>query len=150
MGRVRACTDPNAPLTDPDRVRQAISEAHELTMRTARELKTLVLVGPDCTQVEKLSPGKADPLLQLTLLARDQWMQAQDENIKLGYFREMRAIFTNVDEKTAAAITELSRNLEKQAEMSQRDRHHGEKLELMRLKAGNEPTDAELEDASGQ
>ena len=148
MGRIRAFQDENAPLTDPAQVRRVIADTHSLTLRTAESLRSLVLFGPNCTKVESLPAGKVDPLVQLTLLARDQWAASDNENTKLGYFREMRAIYASVDDKTSAAILELSRALERQAEANQRDRHHADKMDLLRLKAGTEPTDAELEAAS--
>lgn len=107
-------------------------------IRTADAMRTIVLLpGPDGkkTELADFPPGKVDPQIQLVLIARDEYMAAEDSIGKLGFFKAMRDVYQMVDSKIPAAM-----------KMVMEERHHREKLEALERKAGlDEPDDEEVD-----
>ena len=129
--------------TEHDRRRkfeQAVENQHMLAVRTAEEMKKLVLVGTKgsrMTELDDFAKGQVDPQLQLVLIARDNFLAAEDPTSKLGFYKAMRDVFLNVDTKTMQVL-----------EIAMKERHHREKLEALERKAGMaEPSDDEVDAA---
>lgn len=124
-----------------NRFEQAVEAQHTCAARTAEELRKVILLdgknGQKRTEISDFSKGQVDPQLQLVLIARDEFLAAEDPNVKLGFFRAMRDGFIKVDEKTMQVL-----------DVAMKERHHREKLELLAQKSGlTEPTDAEIDKA---
>lgn len=121
-----------------DKFQKAVDAQHMMAVRTAEEMRKIVLVDTDHekkTELSDYSTGSVDPQLQLVLIARDNFLETKNPNSKLGFYRAMRDVFVNVDSKTTAVL-----------ELAMKERHHREKLDAMERKAGMaEPTDAEID-----
>ena len=71
------------------------------------------------------------------MIARDNFLAAEDPTSKLGFYKAMRDVFLNVDTKTMQVL-----------EIAMKERHHREKLEALERKAGMaEPSDDEVDAA---
>lgn len=130
-------------LTNPERARNEIATQTNLAIRTAEAMRKLILAGEGKTCAGDFSKGKVDPLIQLTLMARDEYEAAEGRE-RLGYFRAMQDLFMAADAKSQASLKNMAEALERDADRRQRDRHHRDKMELERLKRDGEPTDDQL------
>jgi hypothetical protein len=130
-------------LTNPERARSEIATQTNLAIRTAEAMRKLVLVGENKTQVATLPAGKVDPMIQLVLLARDEYEQSEGKD-RLGYFRAMIDLFTVADQKSTTSLKGMADALERDADRKQREKHHREKLEFEREKRDGEPSDDQL------
>jgi hypothetical protein len=119
-----------------------VSSQQMLALRTAEALRKVVLLDNGSekkTELAEFTKGQVDPQLQLVLIARDHFLEADDSVGKLGFFKAMRDVYLNVDQKTMAFL-----------DMVMRERHHREKLEAFERKSGlAEPSDAEVDAAIG-
>lgn len=126
------------------KLEQAISNQHMLTVRTLEAMKQLVLVDTPTarrTELADYAKGQVDPHLQLILIARDKFLQADDDPVaSLGFYKAMRDEILNAEEKNMKVV-----------DMAMRQNHHREKMALLEQKMGNdEPSDAEVDAALGE
>lgn len=139
-------------LRDPEKAAQEVAAQTNLTLRTADLLRRMQLVempGRPATRLEQFPAGKADPICQLVLMARDEWQAAEDPKVKLGYFRLMKDLFCEAEEKVQRGMDAITDALGKDADRRQRDRHHKDKMALEREKRETPPTDGELRQIAG-
>ena len=132
-------------VTDDDlrnKFQQSVDCQHTMAVRTSEKMRKMVLLPTESQRETRLSDfakGEVDPLLQLVLIARDSFSAAEDDASRLGFFKAMKDVFLEADKKTMAVM-----------DMAMKERHHQEKLNALREKAGlTEPTDAELEKEAG-
>ena len=129
--------------TTRGKFQQAVDQQHANAVRTSVALQKVVLLPRGDEQETRLTDfakGQVDPQMQLMLIARDHFQAAEDDASKLGFFKAMRDVFLSVDDKTMKIM-----------DMAMRERHHQEKLAVLREKLGsNEPTDAQLEADAAQ
>lgn len=121
------------------KLEQAISNQHMLTVRTLEAMKQLVLVDtPNArkTELADYAKGQVDPHLQLILIARDKFLEADEDPVaSLGFYKAMRDEILNAEEKNMKVV-----------DMAMRQNHHREKMALLEQKMGNdEPSDAEID-----
>lgn len=118
----------------------AVQSQHMLAVRTSEALRKVVLFdtpGQKRTELAEFSKGEVDPQLQLVLMARDCFLEAEDTIGKLGFFKVTRDIFMNVDSKTMEVL-----------DMAMKERHHREKMAMLEKKGNlNEPSDEEVDAA---
>lgn len=119
---------------------QAVTAQHTMAVRTAEALRKVVLFdteGQARTNLSDFAKGQVDPQLQLVLMARDCFLEAEDTIGKLGFFKVTRDIFMNVDSKTMEVL-----------DMAMKERHHREKMAMMEKKGNmSEPSDEEVDAA---
>lgn len=119
---------------------QAVTAQHTMAVRTAEALRKVVLFdteGQVRTNLSDFAKGQVDPQLQLVLMARDCFLEAEDTIGKLGFFKVTRDIFMNVDSKTMEVL-----------DMAMKERHHREKMAMMEKKGNmSEPSDEEVDAA---
>jgi hypothetical protein len=119
---------------------QAVTAQHTMAVRTAEALRKVVLVSTPnevMTKLEDFAKGQVDPQLQLVLIARDNFLEAEDSVGKLGFYKAMRDVFQHVDAKTMEVL-----------DMAMKERHHREKMAMMEKKGNmNEPSDEEVDAA---
>lgn len=119
---------------------QAVTAQHTMAVRTAEALRKVVLlssVNEAKTELADFAKGQVDPQMQLVLIARDNFLEAEDSIGKLGFYKAMRDVFQHVDAKTMQVL-----------DMAMKERHHREKLEaLLRKTGGDEHTDEEVDEA---
>lgn len=118
----------------------AVQSQHNCAVRTAEAIRKVVLLpspSEAMTLLSDFSKGEVDPQLQLVLIARDHFLEAEDSIGKLGFYKAMRDVFLSVDEKNMKVL-----------DMAMRERHHREKLEAMVKKnGGDDPSDEEVDAA---
>lgn len=123
-----------------ERFEQEVAAQHATAVRTAEALRKIVLFdSPDCkrTEIADFKKGQIDPQVQLALMARDEFLAAEDGNTRLGFFKATRDLFLNVDAKTLEVL-----------KIAMGERHHREKLAAQERRDNlAEPTDAEIEEA---
>ena len=119
---------------------QAVEAEHMLAVRTSEAMKKLVLVDTlkaRKTELNDYAQGQVDPQLQLILIARDEFLAAEDAVGKLGFYRSMRDVMLSARENNLKWLT-----------LAMQERHHREKIALMEQKLGSdEPSDAEVDAA---
>lgn len=119
---------------------QVVDGEHMLAARTAEAFKGLVLLDSEkCrkTELADFAKGQVDPQVQLILIARDEFLAAEDAVGKLGFFRSMRDVLLSARES----------NLE-WLKLAMQERHHREKLAMLEKKANrDEPSDEEVDAA---
>jgi hypothetical protein len=131
-------------LRDPEIARKEIATQIGLTIRTAAALRRLVLSGPNKT-TKMPSEGTVDPLVQLCLMARDEFEESEPGE-RSKFFKSYQA----VDAKTQTQMRMLADGLEKDADRKQRDRHHRDKLDAEREKRKGELSDDDLQLIAGE
>lgn len=137
-------------LRDPEIARKEIATQIGLMVRTAATLRKLVLVGPEKTSIDEAArAGLVDPLVQLCLIARDEY-EGSEPAERFKFFKSMVDIYTTVDEKTQTHMKMLADGLEKDADRKQRDRHHRDRLEADREKRKGDPSDDDLKMIAGE
>lgn len=119
---------------------QVVEGEHMLAARTADAFKKMVLLDSDKarkTELSDFAKGEVDPQIQLILIARDEFLAAEDGVGKLGFFRSMRDVLLTAREANLKWLT-----------LAMQERHHREKMALLEQKMGNdEPSDAEIDAA---
>ena len=116
---------------------QAVTAQHTMAVRTAEALRKVVLLPTPheaMTALADFKKGEVDPQMQLVLIARDHFLESEDSVGKLGFYKAMRDVFLNVDQKTMQVL-----------DMAMKERHHREKMAMIEKK-GNmaEPSDDEV------
>ena len=135
-------------LRDPEIARKEIATQIGLTVRTAAALRKLVLAGANKT-TKMPGEGVVDPLVQLCLMARDEFEQSEPGE-RAKFFKSMVEIYQAVDNKTQTQMRMLAYGLEKDADRKQRDRHHRDKLDAEREKRKGELSDDDLQLIAGE
>lgn len=136
-------------LYDEAKARQTISNAHRMALRTAEALRKLVLFAPEgCvigkSEITDFPPGKVDPIVMLVLKARDSYLTEEKEFARLGFFKEMRALYQYAQERTAELVKSMTAAIERQRDREQADRHHREKLDFMKGKTDKDKSGTTL------
>lgn len=134
-------------LYDEEKARKTISNQHRMALRTAEALRKLVLFAPDgCvigkSEITDYAPGQVDPIVILALSARDAYLKEEKDYARLGFFKEMRALYQCAKEDTFELVKAMAAAIERQRDREQADRHHQDKINLL-LEKGNK-------DKSGQ
>lgn len=119
---------------------QALNSQEATATRTLEALRKLILFDSQegrKTDLADLPRGKYDPQLQLMLMARDEFLRAEDSVSKLGFYKAMRDMHTAMEERCMKVL-----------DMAMRERHHQEKMAAIERKNNSaEPTDAEIDEA---
>jgi hypothetical protein len=136
-------------LYDEGKCRQTISNQHRMALRTAEALRKLVLFAPDgCvigkSEISDFPPGKVDPIVMLVLKARDSYLKEEKEFARLGFFKEMRALYQTAQERTAELVKSMTAAMERQRDREQADRHHKEKLNYLQGKTDKDKSGTTL------
>lgn len=125
-----------------DRFEVAIDSRYRSSMKTAEALRKVVLIATAKerqTELEDFAKGQVDPQMQLLLIARNEFLNAEDPTTKLGFYKSMRDVYGAMSKCTMDVM-----------EMAMKERHHRDRLELLAKAANaNEPTAAEVEAAMG-
>lgn len=134
-------------LYDEQKARKTISNAHRMALRTAEALRRLVLFAPDnCvigkSEIADYAPGQVDPAVVLVLKARDAFLSEEKDYARLGFFKEMRALLQEVRNQNSELVKSMTVAIEKQRDREQAERHHQDKIALLRDKG--------IKDKSGQ
>jgi hypothetical protein len=98
-----------------DKAQKVIDDYDALTLRTADFIRKLVLFTTPTqmkTELAEMAQGQVDPRIQLILMARDEGLQAEESNVRLGYFKEMRGLLKDVADENAKRIDARSGILE--------------------------------------
>jgi len=123
-----------------DGLQKEINTQHRLALKTANAIRKVVLIPTaqeQQTELDDFHAGQIDPQMQLLLIARNEFVSAEDPTAKLGFYKAMRDVFQSMDTRTKEIM-----------ELAMRERHHKDKLELLaRAKGVLEPTEAEIESA---
>lgn len=130
-----------------DRFTMAVSAQHGCAVKTADAIRRLVLFdygdqkATELADIVKGAKGKIDPLLQLVLLARNDYRDAEDGQVRLGFFKAMKDLLVTADDKTMRIL-----------DMIMKERHHMQKLAVLdrKVNGDDEPEDAELEKIGGE
>ncbi len=139
-------------LYDEEKARKAISNHHRLTVRTSEALRKLVLFAePECiigkSEIRDYAQGQVDPAVQLVLKARDEFLNQNNKDfVRLGFFKEMRALLQEVKIQTAVAVGSMHTAIEKQRDREQSERHHQDKLEVLREKSNKDKSGSTIRD----
>lgn len=141
--------DSQLSLTNPAMARVEIATQTGNQIRTAEAMRLLVLMGEGKSTLASFPKGKVDPLIQLTLMARDEYEAAEGKD-RLGYFRAMIDLYMTTDQKCQLGLKGMAEALERDADRKQRDKHHREKLEFEREKRDGEPSDDALRVVAGR
>ena len=122
---------------DDSKFKAAIDSQHRLAVRTAEALRKVVLIDTKRskkTELDDFPTGQIDPQMQLLLIARDEYLGAEDPGARLGFYKSMRDVYQALDARTMKVL-----------EVVMKERHHRDKLELLARSANaNEPTEAEV------
>ena len=123
-----------------DEFQTAIASRHRQSLRTSEALRKVVLVdtkGGRRTELDDFPKGQIDPQMQLLLIARNEFLAAEDPTTKLGFYKSMREVYLAMDKRIMDTM-----------QMVMAERHHNDKLELLAKSANsNEPSQAEIDAA---
>lgn len=129
------------------KLRRALQFRLKATEATAKSLRRLQLFDSDeirATRLSELAKPKGrwkavDPALQLMLMARDEFLAAQDDpKIRLGYFKLMQDNYASTLKRNGDELLNL-------ISVAQRQAHHQDEMEIRKSAKGDEPSDEELE-----
>lgn len=125
-----------------DGFQAAIASRHRASLKTSEALRKVVLITTKAdkqTELDDFPKGQIDPQMQLLLIARDEFQNAEDPTTKLGFYKSMREVYLSMDKRIMDTM-----------QMVMTERHHNDKLEIL-AKAANasEPTQAEVDAAIG-
>lgn len=167
MGRHLALRDVNQQtgevtlaLYDEEKARKTISNAHRLALRTAEALRKLVLFEPELvegeaptsahtvrkTEIGDFAQGQVDPAVIMVLKARDSYLSEEKDYARLGFFKEMRTLLQEVREANADLVRSMTAAVERQRDREQAERHHKDKIELLREKGNKDKGGSTLRD----
>jgi hypothetical protein len=156
MPRQFAARDVNAAsgavtlaLYDEEKCRKTISNQHRTALRTAEALRRLVLFAPENdvigkSEVTDFKAGQVDPQVILALKARDAFLTEANDNVRLGYFREMRSLYQSAKEDCVELVKSMTQVLERQAERDQAERHHQDKMAILKEKGNKDHSGSTL------
>ena len=123
-----------------EKLEQEISNQHASAVRNATELRKLVLFDSSTakkSEIDDFAKGTVDQRVILALRARDEYLNAEDSNSRLGFFRMAVSLISESDERTLGVL-----------KLAMEQQHHREKLAAQERRDGlSEPTDAEIEEA---
>lgn len=127
-------------LYDAEKARRAISDQHRMALRTQSALRKLVLferaqndvIGK--SEIADYAPGQVDPAVLLILSARDRYLTEENEFVRVQYFREVRNLYESAKADCNELVKSMTLALERQEERAQAERHHKDKMELLREK----------------
>jgi 2-methylcitrate dehydratase PrpD len=132
----------NQTQAEMNRFELAIDARYRSSMKTAEALRKVILLDTKeyrRTELGDFPKGQVDPQMQLLLIARNEFLTAEDPTTKLGFYKSMRDIHQTINKNTMEVM-----------DMAMKERHHRDKLELLAKAANaNEPTAAEVEAAMG-
>lgn len=127
--------------------------ANEATAKSLRRLQLFddEVSGINATKLSELVKPKGrwkavDPMLQIMLQARDEFLDCEDARTRLGYFKCMQEIYSQTLKRNGDELLNL-------VSLAQRHRHHEDEMKVKaNAKGGEEPSDDELAEmiASGQ
>lgn len=129
------------PVGSRDRYQEAVNGLHKAAIKTADELRKLVLFDNGKipkTELKDFPVGKCDPLVQLALEARNSYLEAKDDKDRqaaLGFFKAMKDMLVTSQDNSVKVL-----------DMIQKERHHQQKIGLLerKMEGGSEPSDASL------
>ena len=167
MGRHLALRDVNQQtgevtlaLYDEEKARKTISNAHRLALRTAEALRKLVLFDPQPipgkvvtsahvmrkTEIGDFAEGQVDPAVIMVLKARDAFLSEEKDYARLGFFKEMRTLLQEVRAANADLVRAMTQAVERQRDREQAERHHQDKIELLKEKGNKDKSGSTLRD----
>lgn len=135
-------------LYDAEKARKSISDQHRLALRTQAALRKLVLFQSDPligkSEITDYAPGQVDPIVLLILSARDRYLAEENEFVRVQYFREVRQLYEQARKDCNELVKNMQLALERQEERAQTERHHQDKMDLLREKGQKDHSGATL------